>query len=334
MLCGSCFGAVAWVSSMQALYGHEAGRSLISNPSVAVQRQRFPMFALALQYEAVFSVTYALDFLCLSTAKLMVLDRMTEFSLRHADGIDARWVRGKRAVMVVVVFIGLVGLCGNVAAALYQVQTGLYWSKSFTALASNNTAAFEDYRNQARDWTDRSLSVASVQHICEVAVLHIILLTFAVVGATCARQVQSALLKMKFNAEGAAGVKKIRAQILAPVCVVFVAFLLRSIHATMYAVAAGLQDKDKLVSCPIPLSSERSIWCETTCFNSYTQMIAWMDRTPEFRLSIMLISSPLALIAALWGMTSDRALHLMRQAAQAKQPEKQDAVLMALVRGH
>jgi hypothetical protein len=39
------------------------------------------------------------------------------------------------------------------------------------------------------------------------------------------------------------------------------------------------------------------------------------------------VSSPLALLTALWGMTSDRVLYLMRQAAQAIQSEKQDTQL-------
>jgi hypothetical protein len=40
-----------------------------------------------------------------------------------------------------------------------------------------------------------------------------------------------------------------------------------------------------------------------------------MQRTPEFELTIVLISSPVALLVALWGMTSDRALQLMRQSS-------------------
>jgi hypothetical protein len=34
--------------------------------------------------------------------------------------------------------------------------------------------------------------------------------------------------------------------------------------------------------------------------------------TPEFQLIVVLISSPLALIVALWGMTNERTLQYMR----------------------
>jgi hypothetical protein len=43
-------------------------------------------------------------------------------------------------------------------------------------------------------------------------------------------------------------------------------------------------------------------------------MLRWLQRTPEFELSVVLIASPLALVVALWGMTSTTILKLMRNA--------------------
>jgi hypothetical protein len=40
-------------------------------------------------------------------------------------------------------------------------------------------------------------------------------------------------------------------------------------------------------------------------------MQRWIIRTPEFRLGIVLISTPLAMIVCLWGMTSKRMIQLM-----------------------
>jgi hypothetical protein len=37
-----------------------------------------------------------------------------------------------------------------------------------------------------------------------------------------------------------------------------------------------------------------------------------MAYTPEFQLLIVLVSSPVALLVALWGMTSNATLHLMQ----------------------
>jgi hypothetical protein len=40
-------------------------------------------------------------------------------------------------------------------------------------------------------------------------------------------------------------------------------------------------------------------------------MQSWIIYTPEFQLLVILISSPLALLVALWGMTSERTLQQM-----------------------
>ena len=51
--------------------------------------------------------------------------------------------------------------------------------------------------------------------------------------------------------------------------------------------------------------------CDALCFNTWDLMQWWLEFTPEFQLTVVLISSPLALLVALWGMTSKRALQQM-----------------------
>ena len=46
-------------------------------------------------------------------------------------------------------------------------------------------------------------------------------------------------------------------------------------------------------------------------------MQRWIIRTPEFRLAIVLISSPLTMLVALWGMTNGRVLRAMRSKKKA-----------------
>jgi hypothetical protein len=46
----------------------------------------------------------------------------------------------------------------------------------------------------------------------------------------------------------------------------------------------------------------------------YTLISRWMMYTPEFQLTIVLISSPLTLLVALWGMTTRFTLQLMKSA--------------------
>jgi hypothetical protein len=87
---------------------------------------------------------------------------------------------------------------------------------------------------------------------------------------------------------------------------VFVTFLLRAVYSTMFALANELQNNGNHASCP---SSNQ---CDASCYNVYYLMQQWLFNTPEFQLTVVLISSPLAMIVALWGMTSDRTLQRMQ----------------------
>ena len=79
MTCGSCVGAVAWTAAMMncvsAFKGNKASNVV----------ERMSMLALVDSWQSVFLVTYAVEFLCLSTAKLMVLDRMSVFAAPQAE---------------------------------------------------------------------------------------------------------------------------------------------------------------------------------------------------------------------------------------------------------
>jgi hypothetical protein len=68
----------------------------------------------------------------------------------------------------------------------------------------------------------------------------------------------------------------------------------------MFAVAYQQQDFAR----PCPGSTQRI--CDASCYNVFTLIVGWMVLTPEFQLSVVLISQPLALLVALWGMTSER----------------------------
>jgi len=82
------------------------------------------------------------------------------------------------------------------------------------------------------------------------------------------------------------------------------------VYSTMYALAYELQDFSAVTSCP------SSSLCDASCYNVYRLMQLWLIYTPEFQLMVELISSPLALLVALWGMTSDRALQQMQSNQQ------------------
>jgi hypothetical protein len=104
--------------------------------------------------------------------------------------------------------------------------------------------------------------------------------------------------------------RTLRRQMLGTTGFIFVTFLLRSVYSTMLAVALQLQDGGK--ECP-----ETETLCDA-CYNEYTHNAQWLIYTPEFQQAIILISSPVAQLVALWGMTTKSTLHLMMTSKRDK----------------
>jgi hypothetical protein len=300
MLCGSCCGAVAWGARMQGLVllFSLSNRSYLSTLTGA---QYYLLAAQERHWTAAFYITYAIAFLCLSVAKLMALDQMMNFAVSKARDMPRRWVVWGRVVMAGVVVGNVVGLGGNVAAAVYFEQSAESYRAASAAYAANNTADFVNFRNflfLGSQQHELALSTSAVQLFCEVAVLLLIIVAFAVTGAACRRRFTSA--QLDDTADG----RQLWRQIVGTAAFVFVTFLLRAVYSTMFAVSNELQN-----DCVLCDSNNSSVAPHA---NLYVYMQYWLLCTPEFQLSVELISSPLTLLVALWGMTSKHTLRLMQ----------------------
>ncbi len=323
MACGSCFGAAAWTARMICLEIYFKGN--VSPDPV----QMTSLVALAYNWQAFFLVTYAIVFLCLSTAKLMVLDRMSVFAAPQSTRLQKRVAVAGRVVMAVVVLGNAVGLAANVRAAVHYQKAAEAMSTASAYLASNNTEYFDNFYTLSREEVQRGGSAVSVQSFCEVTVLLLIVIAFVVVGVFSARRVSLALREVekmrgtgvrtfstlrtsmhrtpgqaesRVLADATMQGTALRLQVVGTSAFVFVAFLVRAAFATMNAVAYQLRDASK--SCPS--------LCDASCRDVYFLITQWMNYTPEFQLIIVLISSPLALLVALWGMTPKATLQLMK----------------------
>jgi hypothetical protein len=305
MACGSCFGIVAWSSKMTLLAtGHMAN-------SYKDMAQRFSTLVLTYSLNAAFNVTYAIEFLCLSAAELMVLDRMFQFFLFSSFPTDAaarkRWVAAARVLMVAVVLGNAVGLAANIASAVHYQKASEAAGAASASYASSSTKDGDAFRALSRQELQRAGSILSVQLFCELAVLLLTVVAFVVVAALCARRVKSSLLGVEAASQAAVAGRALQLRMLGTTAFVFVAFLLRSVFAAINAVAFQLRDinvSSTASSCPLDI-------CDPTCYNVYTLIARWMSYTPEFQSMVVLISSPLALLVALWGMTNASALQLM-----------------------
>jgi hypothetical protein len=304
MCIGSVFGAVSWSSWMQNLVANFNG----SAPGLT-RAQSASWNASGQYWTAAFLITYGIEFLCLSVAKLMVLDRMMEFAAKGGDAMSRRLAVGGRVVMAVVVVGNVVGLCGNIAAAVYYKEAGDFNTAAAAAFAAGSTADGTILSERSILKGAAASNAQSVQQFCEVAVLLIIILAFAVVGIACARRVSAALRRAN-DEQGDVG-RQLRRQIVGTAAFVFVTFLLRAMFSIMNALANALQNDTNFAACP-------NFNCNPTCFNEYALMQYWLILTPEFQLTIILISSSLASLVALWGMTSQRAVQLMKKSSRGE----------------
>ncbi len=79
MMCGSCVGAVTWAAWMQFIVNSARDRG-----DTTLSRSQASFFGgLGLRWRSTFSVTYAVEFLILSAAKLMVHNRMPALPFVH-----------------------------------------------------------------------------------------------------------------------------------------------------------------------------------------------------------------------------------------------------------
>jgi hypothetical protein len=317
MLCGSCVGVVTGSAKMMDLVylykGHDSSN----------KAERSSLLALSSSWYSAVQVWHAIEFLFLSSAKLMVLDRMSVFAAPQGTLMQKRWAAAGRIVMVFVVLSNSVGLAANVAAAVHYQRGSEADSTAAAYYAANNTNDGDNFRLRALEEWNLGGSMLSVQRFWEVAVLLLIVIAFVVVGVLSARRVSLALRgveKMRavhtfYNpgqaaspvlAEATMRGRALRLQIAGTTAFVFVAFLMRSVLSIMVAVSFGLRD----IQQPCP-GIEQFSFC-APCYNAFTHMSGWLNYASEFESTIVLISGPVALLVALWGMTTKSALQAMQ----------------------
>ena len=300
MACGSCFGTVVWAARMMAVtnfFKGFASRNL---------SQQTSLLALGYSWRSAFLATYAIEFLCLSAANFMVLDRLLVFAAPEGSTMRKRWVAAGRVVMAAVVLGNAVGLAANAAAAVQFQKAAQAASTASEHYAANRTTDGKLFYSLSQEAVQHGGSIAAVQMFCEVAVLLLIVVAFVAAGVLSARRVNTGLLDVDAASAAAATGRALRRRMLGTTAFVFVAFVLRAAFAIMFAVAFQFREIGK--SCPADPCGQ--------CHNSYHHITQWMLHTPEFQPMIVLISSPVALLVALWGMTPKSMLQVMKSSKQ------------------
>jgi hypothetical protein len=286
--------------------------------------QKASLLALGNSWRPAFSVTYAVEFMCMCAALLMVLGRMSVFAAPEDAVMQKRWAAAGRIVMAVVVLGNALGLAANIAATVHWHKAAELFSASSASYAANSTKDGDNLYSLGLKEVRLGGSIESVQASSEVAVLLLIILAFLLVGASFTRRLSASMTIIDAAArrpsmdraarlsmlDAVSTGRALRLQMLGTTAFVFVTFLLRCVFSTMYAVALQLRDLDKI--CPGDEKSGEISVCDASCHNVYTLISLWLFHTPEFQLMVILISSPIAQLVALWGVTTKSTLQLMK----------------------
>jgi len=322
MFCGSCFGIAACGSNMKQLelYFIATVNAALSSMTPARLAE---LNAESYRWWAAYFVFYSFEFLCLSIAILIMLERMISFA---ASTTIRRLAFTGRIVLVAIVAGNAAGVTGNIATAVYLGRTADYCDDAAAAFANNNTAAGHDSNDKSNQVYQSASEAASVQRFSEVAVLLITTTSFVAAGVFCSRVIRAALRNLErstreiVQSNSGAVVEQVRQlsdkagnegrmlqrRVVATVAVVFTTFVLRAAFSVMNAFTAALQNVH--AGCPS--------LCATPCNNTYALMQTVLTFRPEVQVLVILISSPMALLVALWGMSNARALNARQNLVQ------------------
>ena len=311
MFCGSCAGAAAWSCNLRGLsLNFVANNAAMTNSTTIAPSQVQRMFGESNRMQSAFLVFYSLEFLCLSVAKLFVLDRLLSFAApSESNVLQRRLAFAERVVVRVIVAGNSAGVCSNIVAAVYSSRVADYNDDAAAAFDSSDIQQSMMYQSLAMEKNNIGAQITSIQQFCEVAVLIIIVLAFVAAGLLCARRIAYAIGSLSHaptkvsQAVDAAG-NDMRQRIIGTVAVVFATFVLRAIFSSMNAISAALENSG--VNCTVSTDL-----CSTSCHNTYFLIQAFLSYTPEFQQLVILISEPLSLAVALWAMTNQRARQLL-----------------------
>ncbi len=273
--------------------------------------------------------TYPAALGCLIVSKLLVLYRMKDF----AESQALRWIQYGRILVVIIAACSVAGMVGNVMAGVSFMKASVLYAE----YANDNVTATYNSALQARfDGIQRS----AVNLVCELLMLFFTIVAFLVVGFFSSREIAEAMLMLQSsnarmtNTDSLKEVQKqvvgsarhLRRRVIFTAGFMFISFLLRMVYTLMFSVANGLSNSDLI--------------CEgftdrcSSCYNQFTHMQIWMLYNPgnlhhpplsslprltpsaEFQFAIIIIAQNIALLVAIWGITSGNIMTLMQSKGQ------------------
>jgi len=316
---GSCFGllstavfikyyeafvAVVDAQALMANVDDSSTNALFLNGRAEVytsQAHLYLMYSILL-FPSTIKVLFA------GVAKLIVLDRMARVAFSTSHGMPPLWAVAEHIVICVVVLLNVVACCSSVASTVYSAQMVAPARNLAASFAGNNTEFRFEFDNTIKSLQGQSQLAVFVTHSCLAAALIFTVATFLLVFTVCARRISHILRLPHADSDNLAPnlhheILSVRRKIVGVVAFVFVAFVMMAFLSTLVAVSENGAEK---------CSDTAARNCDP-CYNTFALIQQWITFTPEFYVLCLLMPSPLALLVALWGMTSDRMRQMLEQ---------------------
>ncbi len=221
-----------------------------------------------------------------------------------------RWLLAGRVLVALTVVCILVGILGNIPAAIHYSNSGDLFRQTAIAYSQSNLALADDLASQASKKASNGDRAASIQRFSEVIALFAIITAFCIVTLSSLQIIGVALrylITKSRNSEQQDALGKLFAaaseqgnalyrKVTLTFIFIFCAVLVRSILSTLYALAQALQDSGS--AC-----ASISSYCDP-CLNVYSHIMGWIVYTPTFQQVPHTALKPLPLRACLVAHTA------------------------------
>ena len=194
---GSVAGAVAWGANMQGNALDYEG-----NARTVTAQQSSALIASSARWSAVFYIFYPVEFLCLITAKVMLLGRLSNHASHNYnsqewhpdDGVGACRCIGEyaleklhRAISKAVALASVAGVLAMVVAAVYYVKVAGVYDQAAAACDAqgNDTNSSIALNNDVNTLINISDDAVAVQAVLEAIVLVVMCAAYTVFIPVC-----------------------------------------------------------------------------------------------------------------------------------------------------
>ena len=281
-------------------------------------------------WTSVLAVPESLHILFISVTLLMVLDRMVHVDFATSRGLTPHLIKTERVVTFIVVILNATSVCFSAVNASAAHRSVPLFRSAAIAVAVNDTKSSKETLDKLQSIDINKI----VPHCCESASLLFMVASFIVVLRVCTRRIQqinqraiadsSSRLAIQDDSSASESVvagdvrvsvntfgllsnmKGVHLQIFVTVVFVFLALLVMAVVKLLDGISDALMNDCEAGN---PLDCH-------PCRNSFGLLQNWFRSTPELFALGVSVPQPLALLVALWAMTSKLMMQMIKSNGQ------------------